>query len=124
MRPSEPRKTRATGGSFRVDDSTTATASAQTGPAQPAAILSALIELQDAAPRDQERRRKIAAAQWTLSLLDRLRVSLLEGRAADADLDALAAASVRGEIERDPALQSALDDVALRARVELAKRGR
>jgi hypothetical protein len=87
--------------------------------------LSALIELQGVAGRDQERRRKIAAAQWTVSLLDRLRVGLLEDAASMADLEALEAAVVAaGDSEANEDLRATLADVALRARVELAKRGR
>jgi hypothetical protein len=89
-------------------------------------MLSALIEIQSAASRDGGRRRSIAAAQRALSLLDRLRLALLDGGATEADLNALAlASSVRGDVEiDDPALEAVLDEIALRARVELAKRGR
>lgn len=89
-------------------------------------MLSALIEIQGNARREGERRRSIAAAQRTLSLLDRLRLALLEGALSDADLDALALSStVRADVQSlDPDLQATLDDIVLRARVELAKRGR
>jgi hypothetical protein len=118
--------TRAKGaqGGFRLAE-TDVSGSAPTPAPEPTQGLSALIELQGAATREEQRRRKVAAAQWTLSLLDRLRLSLLEGAHSGADLEALAAAAERsGDVEDDADLRSTLDSVALRARVELAKRGR
>jgi len=126
--PAPAAKTRAARGarsSFRVDSGATASSAAAAEPSPETEMLSALIDLQGAAARDGERRRRIAAAQWALSLLDRLRVGLLDGSASDAELDALASATAAlGGVGVDEALQSALADLELRARVELAKRGR
>ncbi|MEQ1930543.1 MAG: flagellar assembly protein FliX [Parvularculaceae bacterium] len=119
------RKAATTAGNFRADLTGGVQGNASAAPAAPSDILGALIELQGVAARDQDRRQKIAAAQWALSLLDRLRVSLLDGTQSDADLEALAAAAApRGPCDSDVAVQSALDEIAVRARVELAKRGR
>jgi hypothetical protein len=110
---------------FRLDPASPAPGAAVVAPPPCADVLGALIDLQGGAARERERRGKIAAAQWTLSLLDRLRLSLLDGAASDAELDALAgatAAMLACDIE--PSLQAVLVDLDLRARVELAKRGR
>jgi hypothetical protein len=129
-RPATPEKSRAPGraaaGEFRVGEMRPGERGGAAVEARPADMLSALIEIQSAASRDGGRRRSIAAAQRALSLLDRLRLALLDGGATEADLNALAlASSVRGDVEiDDPALEAVLDEIALRARVELAKRGR
>lgn len=129
-RPAAPERSRASGragaGHFRVAASTSAGAAGAVADAAPTEVLSALIEIQSASGREGARKRSIAAAQRALSLLDRLRLALLEGKADEADLNALAlAASIRGDVVADdPGLESALDEIALRARIELAKRGR
>lgn len=127
-RPSAPERTRAANrsgaGAFRVGEAKSGEAGAAVADAAPVDVLSALIEIQSANERESSRRRRIAAAQRTLMLLDRLRLSLLEGTASDEDLVALASATASpGDVD-DAALESVLGEIALRARVELAKRGR
>ena len=134
IRPTAPRGTspaagargaRSAGGAFRIDATVNAAnAAVPASPAPAAEILGALIDLQGIAAHERERRRKIVAAQWTLSLLDRIRLGLLDGASSSADLEALAAAASSADAEPDEVLQAALDEVSLRARVELAKRGR
>ncbi|GEM_PF-5794419 len=95
---------------------------APTGETAPAAMMSALIALQSDSGGAAK---TLAAAQRTLDMLDRLQMRLLDGRASPADLDALsAAASARAHAGADQALLDIYDEIALRARVELAKLGR
>lgn len=97
------------------------------GPGAPAG-LDALLALQmvPAAGDPLERRRRgVKRGRMILSALDDLKVAILEGR---VPIDRLAqlAASV-GERERDTGddrLEALLDEIELRARVELAKLGR
>lgn len=119
------RSPRSASGAFRVDAGPIASSGAATQATPSAEILGALLDLQGVVPGDGDRRRRIAAAQWALSLLDRLHMGLLEGAACDADIEALAGATaaLRGT-DLDDALHAALVEIEIRARVELAKRGR
>lgn len=123
--PARPAKRAAkTAAPFKTSTSTAGTApdASSTSAAAPAAMMSALIALQS---EGGGRAKSFAAAQRMLDLLDRLRVRLLEGEASNEDLEALsAAAAVRAHAGADPRLLQIYDEIALRARVELAKRGR
>ncbi len=102
------------------------------------AALSALIALQDVGGVSKDGRgrgAKIAAARRLLDLLDNVRTGLLTGRLQVHDLERLSqltdpkkentsAAQGTEEESDDIALGALLDEVVLRARVELAKLGR
>lgn len=123
--PARPaKKTTKAAASFKPSAPTASGASAASAASAttPAAMMSALIALQS---EGDGKAKTFAAAQRTLDLLDRLRLHLLEGEASDEDLEALfAAASVRAHVSADARLLAIYDEIALRARVELAKRGR
>ena len=88
----------------------------------PAAVMSALLELQSDGGGNAK---TLVAAQRTLDLLDGLQMRLLEGAAGHSEIDALhKAAGVRAYAAADPQLQTIYDEISLRARVELAKLGR
>lgn len=97
------------------------------GPGAPAGLDTLLaLQMVPAAGDPLERRRRgVKRGRTILSALDDLKVAILEGR---VPIDRLAhlAASV-GERERDSGdekLEALLDEIELRARVELAKLGR
>lgn len=122
-----PRKAGKAAGGFRVDGGPKAAgATTSAVPAAPTETLSALIALQSGASDDRPSRAKVlVAAQRILDLLDRLRMGLLDGAVSIDDLNALATAAARpSAVESDAGLAALCDDIALRARVELAKRGR
>ncbi len=122
-----PRRTGKASGGFRIGGAKAAGATASAASVAPTETLSALIALQSDASDDRPSRAKsLVAAQRVLDLLDRLRMGLLDGGVSIDDLNALAsaAASRPKEIVNDVALAALYDDIALRARVELAKRGR
>lgn len=123
---SSPRRAAKAGGDFRIEEASSAGARVSAPAAAPAETLGALIALQsDAAGGEQNRARAFAAAQRVLDLLDRLRMGLLDGEIGAEDLNALClAASARLAPAGDAALGALYDEIALRARVELAKRGR
>lgn len=108
-------------GDFRPAEPGSATSTAAPAPAASAAALGALIALQS---ESGERRRNRAAAERTLLLLERLRDGLLSGRLGIADLERLADAATAKLDDPDPAIAALYADIALRARVELAKLGR
>ena len=82
----------------------------------------ALLALQDVGGPLERRRRAVRRAGRILDVLDEIKVALLEGELGGADLDRLRRA-VRDERERteDPALEAVLDEIELRAAVEVAK---
>ncbi|MEQ8935493.1 MAG: flagellar assembly protein FliX [Amphiplicatus sp.] len=122
-----PRKTSRAGAGFRVESGLAAGASVETSPAAPVETLGALIAIQsDAAGSGRARAKAVAAAALTLDLLDRLHLGFIDGTISPDDLEALArAASVRAEgVSSDARLADLHEEIALRARVELAKLGR
>ncbi|MEX0645662.1 MAG: flagellar assembly protein FliX [Parvularculaceae bacterium] len=122
------RKTTKAGGGFRIDGGPRAAgATTSSAPAAPTETLSALIALQSDASDDRQSRAKtLVAAQRVLDLLDRLRMGLLDGSISIDDLNALATAAAARQpgAASDAGLNALYEDIALRARVELAKRGR
>lgn len=101
---------------------TQANATSNADQTAPTAMIGTLLSLQSDGGGNAK---TLVAAQRTLDLLDALRLRLLDGEAGAADIEALAAASrMRAHAAADPALQNIYDEIALRARVELAKLGR
>jgi CRISPR/Cas system-associated endoribonuclease Cas2 len=84
--------------------------------------MEALLALQDVGGPLERKRRAVRRAGVILDELERLKISLLEGEVTRSDLDRLARA-VREARERtdDPKLEDVLEEVELRAAVELAK---
>jgi hypothetical protein len=82
----------------------------------------ALLALQDVGGPLERKRRAVRRAGRILDVLDEIKVALLEGDLSSADLDRLRRA-VRDEREgtEDPALEAVLDEIELRAAVEMAK---
>jgi hypothetical protein len=82
----------------------------------------ALLALQDVGSPTERKRRAVRRAGRILDTLDALKVALLEGEISGADLDRLRRA-VRDERDNtdDPALEVVLDEIELRAAVEVAK---
>ncbi len=119
------RRTERARGAFRVESAEPA----QAPPVQsaPIEILDALIAIQSDAPRrEREQERRLAAAQRTLDLLEKLRLNLLDGAPSAGELDALALAiDLRIDFgDEDRTLYAIVEDIKLRARIELAKHGR
>lgn len=128
--PSEPRqtapakKTGRAGAAFKAGDAKEPVSSSASGVSEsaPASMLSALIALQSDGGGNAK---TFAAAQRTLDLLEQLQMKFLEGRASAQDLDALSqAALMRAHAGADAKLLQIYDEIALRAKVELAKLGR
>ena len=97
----------------------TAAAPAAPAPTGSVGALFALQEVPDAAAR---RRKAVARAAKMLDRLDELQLGLVEGAIdGDALADLAAAARSAREDTGDVALQGVLDEIELRAAVELAK---
>ena len=89
------------------------------------APVEALIHLQEVGDAPHRRSPAIQRGENLLRLLDDLRMGLLAGRIPIGQLDSLLSAvrSQRASIE-EPRLNTVLDEIELRASVELAKLGR
>jgi Class II flagellar assembly regulator len=108
--------------SFAADEMADAkTAAALTGMG-PIAAVDTILALQGIEDSADQRTRGVRHGEQLLSLLDEVREGLLAGGIPRATLNKLALAiSRRRESFADPKLQEVLDEIDLRARVELAK---
>jgi hypothetical protein len=120
------RPARSAGGDgFRIitpDSAGGASQAASVSAAQGVMGVEALLALQDVGGPLERKRRAVRRAGRILDVLDDLKVGLLEGELSGADLDRLRRA-VRDERANtdDPALEAVLDEIELRAAVEVAK---
>lgn len=110
---------------FRLSSSAGPHAPTQAQPtaaAQGVVGLEALLALQDVGGPLERRRRAVGRAGRILDVLDGLRLSLLSGELEPGDLERLQVA-VREHRDQtdDPALEQVLNEIELRAEVEMAK---
>lgn len=102
-----------------IADAKTAAALTGTGPI---AAVDTILALQSVEDSTDSRTRGVNHGEQLLKLLDELRDGLLAGGIPRAILNRLALATAkRRESFADPKLQTVLDEIDLRARVELAK---
>src|SRR6185312_12043434 len=108
-------------GGFSVSDVPYTHAQIVAGPG-PIAALDSILMLQGMEDSTQGRSRGLAHGEQLLELLDRVRDGLLAGGIPRATLNRLAVAVTRRhDLFADPKLQDVLDQIELRAHVELAK---
>lgn len=108
--------------SFQPGRTPASNAAAGASAPAPASMMGALIALQSDGGGGAK---TLVAAQRTLDLLERLQLQLIDGEASPEQLEALAAAAAqRAHAGADADLLRLYDEIALRARVELAKLGR
>jgi len=110
------------GASFAAEEIADArTAAALTG-SGPIAAVDTILALQGVEDSTDSRTRSVRHGEELLNLLDEVRDGLLAGGIPRATLNRLALAiAKRRESFVDPKLQGVLDEIDLRARVELAK---
>lgn len=102
----------------------------EAAPAAPAAgvtgvsSIDALLALQAVGDFTERKRRAVGRASRILDVLDEVRVALIDGDVSSQALDRLLTA-VRDQRENtdDPRLEGVLDEIEVRAAVELAKLG-
>ena len=125
--PSQPRALRGAQDGFApVSAESRASASTRAGASAAAASLDMLLALQEAATPTEKRRRAMRRGHGILDALDELKLAAFDGDEPDAAaLDRLSRAlrDAREQTE-DPGLDDVLDQIELRAAVELAKRDR
>ena len=119
-----PRAARASGGFSVPSAGPAAGPSATTSASAPSAVtdVSALMALQGVEDVTERRRRAIRRGGGLLDRLEELKLALLMGEAGDGALDRLTR-TLREErpVDADAGLNSLLDQIDLRAAVELAK---
>jgi hypothetical protein len=110
-----------TGGSFSVSDTAENHAQIVAGPG-PIAALDSILALQDMGDATDGRSKGLAHGEQLLDILDSVRDGLLAGGIPRTTLNRLAVAVTRRhDVFADPKLQDVLDQIELRAHVELAK---
>lgn len=111
-----------TGKTFRVDAGDGAPTAPSVGGVGAIAPLSALLAVQEADQVQNERERAVAQGRELLDFLDELKIGLLTGHIAPTKIRHLEQAVDRlVTLDNDEGLQDLLDQIALRAKVELAK---
>ncbi|WP_417309571.1 flagellar assembly protein FliX [Devosia sp.] len=114
----------ASGPAFTVDSGAgTARAAATSGPA-PATAIDALLALQSVDEVTERRRKLLRRGRSLLDTLESIRADLLLGRVSEARLNQLMTIITQARERSEPGLDELLDDIELRARVELAKHER
>ena len=111
----------AAGASFAVPEAPESHAQIVAGPG-PIAALDSILMLQGMEDSTNGRSKGVARGEQLLDLLDSVRDGLLAGGIPRATLNRLATAVTRRhDVFADPKLQDVLDQIELRAHVELAK---
>ena len=110
------------GGSFNVADTAESHAAPIIAGPGPIAALDSILALQDLGDPTDGRSKGLAHGEQLLQILDSVRDGLLAGGIPRATLNRLAVAVTRRhDVFADPKLQDVLDQIELRAHVELAK---
>jgi hypothetical protein len=87
----------------------------------PASSLDALLALQAVDDPLQKRKKAVRRGQALLDTLDEVKADLLVGRVGEGKLNQLLSLIGQAREQTQPGLDAVLDDIELRARVELAK---
>lgn len=115
-------KSDAAQGGFNVAEGTKAPAAKGAQAARPLAAMDALISIQEVPDATARRAKAIARAEDMLDILEELKIAILTGTLPKSRVTRLAriVEDARGEVSGDE-LSTVLDEIELRARVELAK---
>ena len=108
---------------FFVNDGTTTTESRPATSLAPATSLDALLALQAVEDPLLKKKKLVRRGTQLLDTLEEMKADVLSGRVSEGRLNQLMAVLTQARDKADPRLDALLDDIELRARVELAKRG-
>ena len=112
----------ATSTAFAVGEESAPRVAANSAAVAPTSI-DALLALQGVDDATMGRKKQLRRGRSLLDVLDALKLDLLAGRASESRLNQLMALVGQARTISEPGLNALLDDIELRARVELAKRG-
>lgn len=116
-------RTTGSGPAFHVEEGNASPRAVAVANAAPATGIDALLALQAAEDPALRRKRLVRRANALLDTLEEIKSDLLIGRVSEGRLNQLMALIGQARERCDPQIDALLDDVELRARVELAKRG-
>lgn len=119
----KPRQRNADDGSFQLDETSAQTPCAPMQGLEAPQSMEALLFLQDVDMPSGDKQQSARQGLAILDDLDQLKMGLLSGEINGEVLSSLHARLAASERSGDEALDQLLDDVQLRARVELAKLG-
>lgn len=108
---------------FHVDEGNAAPRPAATATAAHVTGIDGLLALQSAEDPALRRKKQVRRATALLDTLEEIKADLLVGRVSEGRLNQLMALIGQARAGGEPHLDALLDDIDLRARVELAKRG-
>lgn len=111
------------GQSFSVGQQETAVRADAPGMSAPVSELDAILALQAVDDPLLAKKRAVRHGQNLLDALDDIKADLLVGRIGEGRVNRLAALISKARDLSDPQIDSLLDDIELRAKVELAKLG-
>ena len=111
-------------GGFALGQASPETHVANAAPVGASASIDALLALQAAEDPLHAKRKLVRRGQALLDTLDAVKTDLLAGRVSEGRLNQLLSLIGQARERTQPGLDSLLDDIELRARVELAKFGR
>ncbi|BCW88155.1 Flagellar assembly protein FliX [Alphaproteobacteria bacterium SO-S41] len=119
---SGPAKAGAAGGSFSIEQSPTSRAAAASSASIQVAALDSLLALQETTDPTTGKRRAVRRATDMLDVLDDIKIGLLSGAIPRQALHRLTTlVAERRNDFNEPGLQDVIDEIDLRAQVELAK---
>lgn len=110
--------------SFRLDASQSASAPVNTQDLSDVAGVDALLALQGVEDPVFAKRKAVKRGHTLLDELDELKADLVAGQVSEGRLGRILALVSQARDRVDPRLDQLIDDIELRARVELAKLGR
>lgn len=108
---------------FFVSEGNAAVDSRPAAAVAPATSLDALLALQAVEDPLLRKRKLVRRGSQLLDTLEEMKADLLTGRVSESRLNQLLAVLGQAREKSDPRLDALIDDIELRARVELAKRG-
>jgi hypothetical protein len=111
------------GTTFAIDGEAQPARVANANAAVATASIDTLLALQGAEDAATGRKRQLRRGRSLLDALDALKLDLIAGRTSESHLNQLMAIIGQARVASEPGLDALLDDIELRARVELAKRG-
>lgn len=112
---------------FRPTTSAGAKSSSASAPSIPipaASGIDAILALQGVDNQQHRKKRAVRHGESMLDALEDMKADLLLGQIGEGHLNRLMALVTRARQQADPDLQALIDDIDLRAQVELAKLGR
>lgn len=118
------RSSGASGGKFSIGDTGSAARAAATTAASALTAIDSILALQAVEDPLEGKKKAVRRGSTLLDLLEDIKIDLLAGEVSEHRLGQVMKILAQKRDHTDERLDALLDDIELRARVELAKRGR